>query len=269
MKYINWSDSTYKFKHLYDIFLFPFSLLIYGSHHLQFYFRDDFFPFAFISAFVYLLIALYGTINKNYIQNKSQNWLVLYFLVSYFLWAKIFGDYRYFISSEIICPIIILILIYKIVYSKSYRIALSFIILFSSCLFLSTGSWGRLPWKGGSYFSVKIPSLYDQKNETLLITGYQGVSFVVPFFKKDDRFIRIQSNFSGLESNQFITMLHNIVKNQKNRLIVLTTIHEIAESNKIINNYNMYIDRTSCLPLRSIYNPQIILCKLSKDRVGQ
>lgn len=266
MKNIDWSDATFKFKHLYDILLFPFSLLLYRSHHLQFSFRDAFLPLAFLSAIIYLSILSYNFLNKNSIllKDKAKNWIVLYFLMSYFVWAKVFGDYRYFISSEIICPIIILILLYEIIKSKKYRFILSTTILFGACLFLYTGSWGRLSWKSNSYFSIKIPNVYDKKNQTVLITGYQGVSFVVPFFNKDNKFIRIQSNFGGLESKKFVIMIHSVIKNQKGPFIVLTTFPEISKSHKILKKYNFVIDKPTCLPLKSIYTPEIVLCKLSK-----
>ena len=273
---VTWFDSTYQFKTWSAILLFPFSLIHEGAHHLQFPFHSLGVPLAICCLLLSLFLGIvahlrtapsgrHAAIPTPLELLPAEWWLLLYFGFSYLVWAKTFGDYRYFLSSEVLAPAIVVITICQIAPWRTVRFGAVLVAALALVTFASVGSWGRLPWKASStYFDARLPPNAPTAGTIVLMTGPQAMSFLIPYFDHGIRFVRIQSNFNGLESPKYAQMLSETISSQRGPLALLTTVQDVAESHEALKQYRVEIVVGSCEPVHSVYSPQIELCELKR-----
>ena len=113
-------------------------------------------------------------------------------LVSYALWLLASGVYRYLAPLEWLVPLAITLVLW-ILAPPRYRIAAIVAVLVLTTMTTKPGNWGRGGWTR-DYFGITAPKLERGTGSMVLIAGLNGLSFVVPYFPADVRFIRLQSN---------------------------------------------------------------------------
>src|SRR5258708_27873272 len=63
--------------------------------------------------------------------------------------------------------------------------------------------YGHIPWQS-SWFGVKLPGDFISANSTVLMTGDQSLSFLIPYFPRGVTFIRTQGNINEPKSPIFL-----------------------------------------------------------------
>ncbi|MBV8457544.1 MAG: hypothetical protein JO122_13125, partial [Acetobacteraceae bacterium] len=275
-KQASWFNSGFTFTRWTQWLTFPFSLLHEGQHHLQIPFRSIRLAVAsccLISSTILDAVLWWryrdrqGAVPGNIVGRLSpaQHWMLLYFGLSYLVWAKVFGDYRYFLTSEIFCPVVIVIPICQITQVRAARVTVVALMTIAMAMFVSVGSsWGRGAWAGSSYFGVGLPSTSPEKDSMVLMTGIQPMAFMVPYFGGDIRFVRVQSNFDPVETPLYRQLVQRTVTSYRGFLYLLTTEPEVAGSTAIIRQYGLLIMDGSCEPVRSLYGLKVVLCRLAR-----
>lgn len=130
--------------------------------------------------------------------------LVLAFCtISYLLWLKVFAIYRYIVPLEMLAPLALFLLIYAVMRNlrQSFRIWW----LFAAVLLVTTRplAWDRVPWDSNArdYFGVQLPVMPDAQHTLILMTGYEPMAYLIPYFSRNIPFLRIHSYFTGPSAN--------------------------------------------------------------------
>jgi len=113
-------------------------------------------------------------------------------LASYALWLFKFAIYRYLAPLEWLVPLAITLALWALLPPR-YRAVTIVTVLMLTAVTTKPMNWGRGGWTR-SYFGVVAPRLERGTSSMVLIAGLNGLSFVVPHFPADVRFIRLQSN---------------------------------------------------------------------------
>ncbi len=269
---VNWSAQIFPFANWWDWIVFPFSLLREGTHHLQLSFRSVRLALAWCCILVSACLALSsgqwaGLSGRRWrpvigILLPSEAWLYLYFGLSYVAWAKFFGDYRYFIPAEMLTPVVVVLTIGQLSPRRAVQAGIVAVAALGMLTFESTGSWGRGPFKTATYFGVSDLRDTVSKDTMILMTGLQGTAFLIPFFDDHIRFVRIESNYTGLQSEEYARQLSRTVTEHRGPRALLTTADVLGEAGKITRHYGLEVNKQSCQPIESVYGLQIVLCQL-------
>lgn len=113
-------------------------------------------------------------------------------LASYMLWLLTFGIYRYLAPLEWLVPMATALALWALLPTR-YRTVTIVVVLVLTTVTTWPANWGRAGWTK-SYFGLEAPHLQRGAASMVLIPGLNGLSFVVPSFPPDVRFIRLQSN---------------------------------------------------------------------------
>jgi hypothetical protein len=119
--------------------------------------------------------------------------------ISYLLWLKVFAIYRYIVPLEMLAPLTLFLLIYAVMQNmrQSFRIWW----LFAAILLVTTRplAWDRVPWlpNAKDYFGVQLPEITDADHTIILMTGYEPMAYLIPYFPRNIPFLRIHSYFTG------------------------------------------------------------------------
>ena len=69
----------------------------------------------------------------------------------------------------------------------------AFVVLITT---LEPGDWGRRPWRQ-DYFGVEPPAISQPDRTIILLAGYHPTAYLIPFFPRQVRFLRVQGYFTG------------------------------------------------------------------------
>ena len=134
--------------------------------------------------------------------------LIVFYVITYLVWAKLFGIYRYIITLEFLAPLIIFFLAWSAWKwgeksgSAIWRY-LSWLPLLSAIaslpiliMFYQPMYWGRIPWQKDSYFGIDKKDFTRYQGATIFL-GEGPQAYLVPYFPASSRFIRIYAPNSG------------------------------------------------------------------------
>jgi hypothetical protein len=272
---MNWADRRYAFRDWSSLFAFPFSIIRTGAHHNQLPFRSVTLASAWccvLASTVAGVIAHRASISRHSMSQKvarklplGEQWLILYFGLSYLVWANVFGAYRYFIPSEVLAPVIITVTICQFISSPAIRafgVASAAVVM---VVFSSRVSWGRGSWGTPTYFDVGLPPAAKVNDALVVMTGRQPLSFVIPFFANGTRFVRVQSNFTGIQSAKYTELLSQTLAEYRGPVALLTSLDSFAEAGAILRQYRLAISPGTCEQIRSVDDTQIMLCRLVRN----
>ena len=213
-------------------------------------------------------------------------WLLLYLGFSYVIWAKVFGDYPYFVSSEVLAPAIVALTVCQIVPCPAIP---SRWCHWPQWLRRSLRPWyrgGTWPWDTRTYFDVGLPPHTTDKDTLVVIRGYQPLAFVIPFFDGLTQFVRVQSDFTNLQSAKYDELLSQTIADHQGPFALLTSIDALAGAEALIRKYGLAMVAGGCegvpsvsvtrpgggletisslRPSKVVWSPpQILLCRLAR-----
>ena len=268
----NWSAQGFPFTGLRDWMVFPFSLMREGIHHLQLPFRSVRLALAWCCIVASACLALSSSPWAGLPGRRlrpvggallpGQLWLYLYFALSYVVWANFFGDYRYFIPAEMLTPAVVVLTIGQLSSRRAIQAGLVAAAALGMVHFESVASWGRGSLRTGTYFGVGDLRHTISKDTMVVMTGQHPTAFVIPFFDDGVRFVRIESNYNGLQSEEYARRLAKAVTEHSGPRALLTTTDSLGEAGNITRQYGLEVDTGRCQPIESAYEPQIVLCQL-------
>jgi hypothetical protein len=260
----NYRDLRFIPTNIQDALLFPFTIVTNPHHTAEIYFRDiRFAVFA-----VILVIASWYLIRKRrgfwrISQDESitgspyrtiratRIFLLAGALISYAVWLKLFGIYRYILPLEMLAPLGIFLLIDSFPWKPRQQRA---VVVCCAVLILATlkpGNWGRVDW-GPDYFGFRTPTVATPSKAMVLMTGLAPTAYVIPFFPPSIRFVRIQSYFTAPKEqpNGYDLLMHDLVAKQQGPLYVLYRSFEKDATFKALDAYGLIVELKSCQELR-------------------
>jgi hypothetical protein len=131
----------------------------------------------------------------NLVCQSCEQYFIAFFGISYLVWLKMFSIFRYALVLELLAPLGIWLAFYRLFSSeKSRRIAVILCFGFILCT-LNPADWGRVEW-GDDYFGADLPHIKSPDQTIILMTGTDPMSYLIPLFPPQIRFLRIQSYFN-------------------------------------------------------------------------
>ena len=231
-------------------------------------FRTVLFAFFAILMPIYLFLE-----SKNLFKYKKQMdfkilFLAFFFLFSYLIWLKTFCYYRYIIVLEMLAPLLVFLMFYKIFnrFNKKYFFAI--FVFGISLLSLPLHNWGRINPYPNSYFGIN-KSAFSTYKSSLVIVGDAPMGFLLPYFPDDDRFMGLPVRIPATRAfmNKYLSTLKDWNGN-----IYYLTIHNPPDPVRfadLLRNYNLLLSYNDCNKIDTSVFP-ISICRLKKvEKVNQ
>ena len=202
-----YSDSRYKPESFWDAFKFPLYML---NDHKSKHMSENSFstPWAAIlvgvalSILVYFLIKILSRVirrkaaaKKFVFTSSHRNYAMVFTFagLSYVLWLKLFGYYRYLVALEVICPLLLYMLLNIIV--KRPRIAAwgTVLVCVASLFFLEPFYRRRGPFTE-TWFNIKEKVDIPNNTMVLLPEMRTPVGYIPPHLPESIRYIRVRGH---------------------------------------------------------------------------
>ncbi len=270
-----------------DALLFPFLIVTDPRRTGEIFFRDVRFAVFYIILILAVVYAIrkrvgggrpFSTEVKNGWEHEILRYKRLFLLsgalVAYVVWLKLFAIYRYVLLLEMFAPLGIVLLFRALPWRPWLKNAAAVFCLSLILVTLRPGNWGRVSW-GSSYFGFVPPAVDDPDNAMVLMTGVDPMAYVIPFFPKTVRFLRIQSYFSGPAGTPdgYDILMENLVAKQHGPLYVLYRSYEKGASLMALNAYGLAIDTTTCKDLRPHIEEHLksplVFCALTRANISK
>lgn len=199
----------------------------------------------------------------------TQRALLVFGLVSYLAWLKLFAIYRYLLTIELLAPLGIWLIIAHLVRDRRKAMvtagACGVLILAT----LAPMQWGRVDW-GDDYFGVVPPPIPNPAHTLIVMTGYEPTAYVIPFFPPQIRFLRIQSYFTGPSAtpNGTDLLMQNLIAAHRGPLYILYRGIEQATADSALQAYGLRRRSNQCETLHPHIEAkiadQLYFCKLAR-----
>ena len=204
--------------------------------------------------------------------------LLSFVVISYVLWEKVYSYYRYVVIIEFLSLLVITAIIWSIVHSTKFAALLSLVVIIPIIFMTSPMNYGHITWQS-SWFGVKLPINFIKSGSTVLMTGNEHQSFLLPYFPKNITFIRTQGNIYEPQPPVFpeTTAYRQLVmsaiasgKAKDGQLFALETSDNISLASAALKEFNFKV--ISCYPVYT-YESQYLeknnnyyqLCSIRND----
>ncbi len=194
---------------------------------------------------------------------EASKYIILITIFSFIIWLIQFGYQRYLIPLELISGLSIFCLLEKIINKKIIKIYLFVLLSILIIITTQSPSWGRSEWHE-SWFEVKIPSIELPKNTLVLMGSGEPISYVIPFFPKHVRFVRIEGNFVKFIKETYLEKeIAEIIKTNQGSFLILLPEKSNKKYMTTLNSYNLEAEMESCKIVKSQFE-QLKLCSVKR-----
>lgn len=220
---------------------------------------------------LFYLVAVVGLVAALVLRLKGKDLMKRYFpvpinlvlafcTISYLLWLKVFTIYRYIVPLEMLAPLAIFLLIYAI--KQNLRQAFRIWWLFATVLLVTTKplAWDRVPWESNAkdYFGVQLPRMLDADHTIILLTGYEPLAYVIPYFPRNIPFLRIHSYFTGPSDhpNGYDLLMQRKIAAHDGPIYILYRSMDESTAVSATRAYGLHLNKKGC----QIMKPHIDMC---------
>lgn len=264
----NFADGRFLPKTLWQKIFYPFFFAKDPQLVSEIVFRDFRLPVLYVVISLFLLWSLTivllfrKELLKDLINdNRKTYFLVSFAIISYFGWQMMFSVYRYVITLELLTPVVVIAVLTSIMKNQKLSGWLSTCILFFLIVTVIPMNWGRRPW-GNSYISLTASApLAKFENSTILMSGSKPTSYVIPFFPKSTKFVRIESAITRKpgRSNKLQLEIDKAIHESQNLKMFVTDPSDVAPANA----RNVDVDLNTCDLIVTSMGDKFALCDAS------
>lgn len=181
--------------------------------------------------------------------------LFVFALVSYALWLKLFGIYRYVITLELLLPLLLAMLLASMVGNRrGFGIAVALGVLLSVHNMNKAPDWGHAPWSA-DYVAVTMPTDIESIGTVALIG--QPLAWLVPAFNLQIPFLQIEPNISVHDSRYGEELVRRIDLNKEIRVVFDPAVYSIEQVVIRIKQGRFSLLPTACEPLQAYMGGQL------------
>ncbi len=263
--------------------LFPFWFTVNPLQVGEVDFRDLRFPLLYVLLIVLLAKALLGlrrrtgggaAVNPGPAGADSRSmtrFMVVFMVVSFLLWMKLFAVYRYIVVCEFLAPLTLFLVMGALVTDARRQLRVSLFCFAVLLVTLSPADWGRRGWTA-DYFDVKTTAPSIPADTIVLVTGHDPMAYMIPFFPQTVRFLRIQGFVTGPSETPNATdrMMQDAIAGHTGPLMVLYRDYEKPQAENALKAYGLEIERAACRTFVPGIEPQqehlFSLCPVAKKR---
>ena len=190
-------------------------------------------------------------------------------VLSYLVWLKIFGIFRYALVIEMLAPLGIWLILDRTISSRIAKHAALGVSMLMILAALNPADWGRVSW-GEDFFGAKLPVIEKPEDTLVIMAGTDPSSYLVPLFPKAVRFVRIQSYFTGPSSrpNGYDRLMANIISRHTGPMYILYRSYENLVAISALDAYGLDLKSDSCRTFKPHIESNVIdplyFCAVSK-----
>jgi hypothetical protein len=115
------------------------------------------------------------------------------------VWLARFGISRYLMPLELISGVVLLSLVAWLV--PRHPLTAAAIVTLLVVATTRPADWGRVAWQD-DWFGVTVPAALQGPDQMFLMLGDGPMAYVIPFFPRDSRFIRIETNVRQVRASR-------------------------------------------------------------------
>lgn len=194
--------------------------------------------------------------------------LVVFFVLGFISWEVLFSTYRYASPLELLAPVIVCVLLGWLIEHGWLRGGIIVALLCVFALTMYEENWGRQSWQG-SYFIESVPYLPDPAHSLVVMTSNDPISYVLPAFPAGVRFVRIEGNFTGIVSPQFVAQEQTAIRQHSGPLYVMTTSQNPTQEDRVLAPFAVTVVPGTCAQVAPMTQmlpgsiPAVYLCTLA------
>jgi hypothetical protein len=207
-------------------------------------------------------------------ETRGLRLVLIFVVISYFVWASVFGNYRYGVTLEMLTGVVIMGALVSVVRRRYCRIlvaAVSLTILATTTVY---PDWERGRY-GERYIDVRVPPLPE--NSIVLIASGQPAAFFIPFAEPSARYVGIENDFLNLSQHNGLVSEIKALMRRPGRPKFIVSVGELngGALDKVLAQFGLALGRSPCQPIWSnLENPALNLCPAvprdgSQDLPGQ
>ena len=191
-------DKRFYPKNIFETFFWPFIFTINPNRVSEIYFRSVIWAPAYLLFFLFSL-KFFLSICKSKLHSVTEEgkFFIIFCGISYLLWLKFFGIYRYLIAIEVLLPILFVILSQHLVILNNafkFNLLMFFLLFFSVVNFSAIPNWGRIH-RHTNFYPSDAELNVKLENASLFFLYGQPTSFVVPLVDKKIPVVLIPEKF--------------------------------------------------------------------------
>ena len=181
---------------------------------------------------------------------RATGFFVVFILVAFVAWMKLFAVYRYLLVAEMLAPLTGLLLLGTLIRDQRrllWTAMAAFVVLTTT---LEPGDWGRRPWRT-DYFGVEAPAIAQPDRTIVMLAGYHPTAYLIPFFPRQVRFLRVQGYFTGPSPvpNDTDRRMRNIVAGHDGPIFMLYSSDEEWRAIEAAHAYGLQLDISTCMTM--------------------
>jgi hypothetical protein len=193
--------------------------------------------------------------------------LAVFTLVSYAVWIKLFGIYRYLVPLELLSgPLIVGCLLYL---ARPARLRYAAIVVLAILLVGTTRpmNWGRIPF-GERFLDVRVPELPPN---SLVIMGFSHpLAYNIPFFRPDARFVSPASNFlMPGQRNLLARRIEDVIRAHTGPIYLMEYRARVGQDPATLAYFGLAFADEPCRPIRSPLSDNYVqVCAVARRPPG-
>ncbi len=184
------------------------------------------------------------------------------FVVSFSVWAALHSILRYTIPLEILSGVLVVGLLGYLLRTRDATAAVTLAVvgLIATTIW---SDWGRVDF-GPAWFDVRVPHI--EPNALVLLTADAPMSYVLPFFPPDARYVGIRNNINDpSRHNRLAEKIAAVVREHRGPLYALSFPAGAGEADLRVHHLQRVAD--GCADVRTnMPTSPIQLCRL--ERIG-
>jgi hypothetical protein len=260
--------------------LFPIIFTINPMRVAEVQFRDLRFALLYLALIVWLVHRLSARLRQPAVlpgQGRMEaaspmlGFVLLFMAVTFIVWMKLFAIYRYLMVGEMLAPLVVVMVLGALIKTPRRRAGLVAACFALILVTVQPANWGRRAW-GESYFGVQAPAIASPEETVVLAAGVEPVSYVIPFFPPQVRFLRIQSYFTGpsAQANATDRLMQQIIADHQGAFFILYRAHEEANALAALAGYGLTQSKPACQTFLPAIDPDrkqpLYFCPVTKEQ---
>lgn len=172
--------------------------------------------------------------------------------VAYAVWLQMFALYRYIVAIEMLAPLLVILAIGFLRPLGRWRLSVAVCLIALLMLTTKTGNWIRVPFSEQAV-TVDVPTIADPADTIVLLAGHEPLSFLLPAFPPELRFLRIDSTFTNPDQSsvRFNQVMRQRILDHRGRFLALfipTERHDVVTR---LGNYDLRLEKDDCATVTS------------------
>jgi len=186
------------------------------------------------------------------LKRRQATFLLTATAISYAVWLQMFALYRYMTAIEMLAPLLVVVSIGFLRPLGRLRLPAALCVVASLIVATRPGDWIRVPFAERAV-TVSVPPVTDPADTIVLLAGHEPLSFLLPAFPPELRFLRIDSTFTNPDQSavRFNQVMRQRVSEHHGRflgLFIPTERHDVVAR---LGDYGLQLEGDDCATVTS------------------